>query len=610
MPRKAPKPPSKSDELTAKADARLREQGIEIEPDEYSLDWYRADWPARKRTFIEREIKIRNAFNRNKLEPFILNDAQVELLEASNEAYHDPSLQDVTLKCRRLGISTFYASDYLSDAVIESGHHVRLVAHDPDTLRSLMNVTKTMYEHLRPEIKPQSKYNSIYDLEFNDEAKGTVASRVSISAVVPGQEEKGRGETFTRLHETEIPFWKGDGARAKLALEEAARGGKISEESTPRGVGDDFHKDYQKGKRREGGFRSHFFAWWWNRNYQIAGYRFEHHSGEWYLLKQADEFGSLDDEGRDKLRVSAYTKEEREKLSLPLQSETDCAGAILAHLKIKGYVAADAEWHCDDVAAFIAWRRKEVEKKGARKFRVEYPENDVDCFAATGGSIFADCPNTTSATVRAPQPGHQYVVFLDPSEGVDGGDPYSLKVLDILPTHIEEVYYEGNIKKQDYQGQRCCDLSDQYNGAEIGIERNKGEASILEVERLGRGHRLYRQIDPDLQRRIDDGELSYQEALERAKAGLYINDRMKRLIINELEIDWRRGEYRPASQGFVDESRVFVQDGEKMGAKSGYHDDEVMCAAGGNYIAKRSRGGSPDFAATGEKLASAQMGAY
>ncbi|MDQ3804343.1 MAG: hypothetical protein M3416_10985 [Acidobacteriota bacterium] len=76
-------------------------------------------------------------------------------------------------------------------------------------------------------------------------------SRFSVSAAVPGQEEKGRGDTFTRLHLTEIPFWRGSGGpeAAAVALMDAAKGGKISTESTAKGVGDFFHRKYTRGEK-------------------------------------------------------------------------------------------------------------------------------------------------------------------------------------------------------------------------------------------------------------------------------------------------------------------------------------------------------------------------
>ena len=72
MAQRKPKPKGDEiDRLVAQADARAREAGLEIEPEECSLEWYRQDWPARKREFIENEIKIRDAFDKNKLKPLI-----------------------------------------------------------------------------------------------------------------------------------------------------------------------------------------------------------------------------------------------------------------------------------------------------------------------------------------------------------------------------------------------------------------------------------------------------------------------------------------------------------------------------------------------------------
>ncbi len=278
--------------LQARVEAQARESGVEIETEKYSLEWYREDWLNRKKIFIEREIKVRDAFQKNVLVPFILNDAQNELLEASNAASEDSSIENFTLKCRRLGISTYYCADYLADAIIENGHHVRIVAQDPATLAALFRVVKTMYANLRPEIKPDSKYNSKNSLEFNDEEKGVVESKFSVSTVSPGEEEKGRGDTITRLHLTEIPFWKGDAETAATALCDATAGGKISGESTAKGVGDWFHRKYVQGKNREGGIRNHFFEWWWNENYQINGATFFNfdYAGEIYLLLKNQEF--------------------------------------------------------------------------------------------------------------------------------------------------------------------------------------------------------------------------------------------------------------------------------------------------------------------------------
>lgn len=594
------------DALMRAADERALALGIE--PDEYTLEWYRHDWPARKRIFIEREIRIRNAFDRNRLVPFTLNDAQQELLGASIEASFDTSLEDVTLKCRRLGISTYYCADYLADALVESGHHVRIVAQDPDTVRSLMRAIKEMYEKLRPEIKPASKYNSIYDLEFNDPAKGVLASRISVSTVVPGQENKGRGDTFTRLHLTEIPFWRGDADAAATALCDAARGGKISYESTAKGVGDFFHRKYIQGKLGDGGVRAHFFPWWWNHNYRMHGARIIEEGGTFYLLMPDRRWSSMNAAEREAARISDYSLDERNRLGLNLQSERDCAIEILAYLKRHGHLEANAEWHCDEVAAALCWRRQQIARKGERVFRVEYPENDVDPFAQTGGCVFEERYLVVRAQQRDPEPGHEYVVALDPSMGIDGGDPAAITVID---RHTGEQVWEWcGYRKQDALGEMCCALSDRYNAAEIVIESNQGEAAIIEVERRGYGHRLYRHIDAQTQREISEGRIPLHEALERARPGLPMTERMKRLIIGMFERAWREGEFKASSPALIEEARTFVQNGERMEARSGYHDDRIMAAAIGWFVVVNSHVGYAGFRAAGQKLPSAVSRSY
>lgn len=594
--------------LQAKVDAKAREIGVEVSLEPYSLEWYREDWLNRKKIFIEREIKVRDAFQKNALVPFVLNDAQNELLAASNDASIDNSIENYTLKCRRLGISTYYCADYLADAIIESGHHVRIVAQDPMTLAALFRVVKTMYANLRPEIKPDSKYNSKNSLEFNDEAKGVVESKFSVSTVSPGEEEKGRGDTITRLHLTEIPFWKGDAETAATALCDATAGGKISGESTAKGVGDWFHRKYIQGKHREGGIRNHFFEWWWNENYQIDGARFEIIAGEIYLLLQNESFDELTDEERLKARLTDYDEKAQRENSLPLQSETNCATEIAAFLFEKDRIGAE-DFLDDEVAQRLAWRRQQIAKRGEKKFRVEYPENDIDPFAQTGGSIFDQSYTKVTVEPREPEAGHSYLVILDPSIGIEGsGDPAVVCVIDRMTN--EQVYSWRGFEKQDSQGRRCCEMSDKYYGADIVIESNMGEGAIIEVENLGYGHRLYKYIDVQTQRDIDSGRISMMDAMERARPGLPMTDKTKRTAIMLFEKAWREGTFKACSQNLCDEATVFVQDGNKMGAKSGYHDDEIMTCAIAQFVIETDYIGKPSFKSSGQKQGSARMGGF
>lgn len=600
---------SKLDQLLSNVNERAAELGVAAEAEPYSLEWYRADWPARKQEFIEREIKIRNAFDKNQLVPFTLNDAQKTLLAASNQASEDGT-ENYTLKCRRLGISTYYCADYLADAIIESGHHIRIVAQDPHTLAALFRVVKTMYSNLRDEIKPEKKYNSINSLEFNDPEKGVVESKFSVSTVSPGEEEKGRGDTITRLHLTEIPFWKGDAEMAATALCDATKGGKISGESTAKGVGDWFHRKYVQGRKHEGGVQSHFFEWWWNDNYQLPDFTFEIFGGDVYLIPAKDrgQLHNFSDEDLAKARVSDYTAEEQRERNLAMQSEMSCADHIATHLYNVGEISVPDTFD-DAVARRLAWRRKEIVNKKEKKFRVEYPENDVDPFAQTGGAIFEQTYTHVTVDPAEPKPGASYIVACDPSIGIEGsGDPAVITVID---RHSgDQVYSWQGFEKQDGQGKRCCDLSDRYFGADIVVESNMGEGVIIEIENRGYEHRLYKYIDVQTQRDVDSGKVSMRDAMQRARPGLPMTEKVKRTAITLFEKAWREGDFRACSQNLCDEAIVFVQDGNKMAAKSGYHDDEVMACAIGWYVIETDQIGAPGHYSAGQKLGSAKMGAF
>ncbi len=475
------------------------------------------------------------------------------------------------------------------------------------TLAALFRVVKTMYANLRPEIKPKSKYNSINSLEFNDEEKGVVESKFSVSTVAPGEEEKGRGDTITRLHLTEIPFWKGDAETAATALCDATAGGKISGESTAKGVGDWFHRKYTQGKNREGGVRNHFFEWFWNENYQTEGASFHVEASGIYLLTKNRTFDELTAEEVIDAKITDYDDKFQRENSLPMQSELSCIKQIAAFLYEKDRIESE-DFLDDEVARRLAWRRQQIAKRGEKKFRVEYPENDTDPFAQTGGTVFDQNYTKVLCEAREPEAGHSYVVALDPSMGIEGGDPAVIVVIDRLTG--EQVYSWRGYEKQDAQGKRCCVLSDKYFGAEIVIESNMGEAAIIECENLGYEHRLYKYIDVQTSRDIDAGKVSQRDAERRARPGLPMTDKLKRNAISQFEKAWREEEFKASSQNLCDEAAVFVQNGNKMEAKSGFHDDEIMATAIGWFVIETNFIGTPEFLASGRKLGSATMKSF
>jgi hypothetical protein len=547
------------------------------------LSWWRERWHDREiqRLFIENFIFIRDAFDENKLTLLKFNEIQQHLHE-------NLTGKDVVIKSRRQGLSTYFKARYFAKCVVHSGRNFREVPHDPDTEAQFRADFRVMYENLPPHLKPETKYYSEDLIEFKDTVKGTINSRVSTASVQPGHEGKGRGQTITDLHLTEPPFWRGDAKKAATSLIEAAAGGEIAVESTAFGI-DWTHSIYQQGKKHEGGWSSLFFEWWWKRSYRLEGATFaQGRKKEWVLLlpgQTLKQIWSVPGTGLSEIdRIAKRNRFDKAKVT---DDEVKICELILAHLKFKNHVNKKETWHCDAVAEFLAWRRAKIEELpgGENQFKVEYPENDVDCFEQTGRPVIqARYLKVTCQPQENAQEGHEYIIGCDTSLGHESGDPAAIEVIDI--TTGRQVHSETLKRSPDLIAYRLEELHRQYNWAIVVVERNNtGIATIRELQKLIGEEFIFRYLDRRLQRKVEDGDLTIDEAMAQAEFGLPTTDANKADFAIELERAIRTAELGLSSEEFCEEARTVVWfDNGKWGAMSGYHDDKVIALAIANYV--------------------------
>lgn len=546
------------------------------------LSWWRERWQDREiqKQFIENFIHIRDAFDENKLTLLKLNDIQEHLL-------FNLTGKDVVIKSRRQGLSTFFRALYFANAVVNSGRNVRIVPHDPDTEEQFRADCRSMYENLPPHLKPNTKYYSESLIEFKDTVKGTINSRITTASVQPGHESKGRGQTITDLHLTEPPFWRGDSKKAATSLIEAASGGRVAVESTAFGI-DWTHSVYQQGKRGEGGWTSFFFEWWWKRDYRVPGARIEKaRKGEYVMLQPHERLSdvwSVPPPGISEAeRIEKRNRFDRAKLT---DEEVQVCEMVLGFLQTKNYVPKSAAWHTDEVAEYLAWRRAKIEELpgGESQFKVEYPENDVDCFEETGRPVIR--PKYVKVTCAPSEAidGHEYLIGVDTSLGYETGDWSAIEVIDL--TTGRQAHSEKLKRSPDLLAYRVQELHEQYNFAICAVERNNtGIATIRELQKLIDEDFIFRYLDRALQRKIEDGELTVEEAYERAEFGLPTTAANKADYAIELERAVRTGEIGLSSQEWCDAAKTVVWfDNGKWGAMSGYHDDQFIALALANYV--------------------------
>lgn len=586
---RATKPKQAPDQVFAElreAGQRARERhgigraAVDVSIADRPLSWWRDRWDdEHRKLFIETHIKVRDPRSKAKVVSLKFNRMQSDLLA-------NRTGKDCCLKMRQGGMSTVWLALFFADAVVLSGQAVRIVPHTPKAEAKFFRDLKFMYRNLAAHVRPATRYFSRELIEFYDPAKGTVDSTIDTQSVQPGHEESGRAEGFTHLHLTEVPFWRGDGPTAATALLEAAEYGQVVMESTANGV-EFFHQTYQRGKKNEAGWRSHFYPWFWRADLRKTNARFEKISvGERQEVALILSGESLDRDDAGAVERSCLNKRERA-----------IAVMVFRHLRRLGETTGyGLDWQVDDaVAEALAWRRSKVAQLGERRFLIEYPENDTECFAATGRPVIGAQYWKTTCDFREAEEGHEYLVAVDCSLGLADGDPAAIQVIDLFTGR--QAYEEELWLSPDLLGDKVAEISDRYNGASIVVERNgPGIATILRLIAAGYESRLYKHLDASLRRQIEDGSLTTDEAREKAQYGFPTSAENKALMGLRFEESVRCKHFGVASAALVAQFQTVVWENDKQwGARSGYHDDLFVAAAIGNFVMRYEAEMLPQF---------------
>lgn len=554
------------------------------------LDWWRKNWADKKvqKLFIENFIRIRSKHSDNEIVPFRFNDVQ-------NDYHFRRTRRNVVLKARQFGFSTYELAFNFAKAILFSGRNIRLVPHDPSAEDEFWSRLNVMYDHLPSKLQPACKYRSKEKFEFHDLSKGVTNSIITALNPRPGQEAKLRSQTITDGHLSEIPYWAGEQEKVFVALMAAAEKGVITLESTAEGK-EKFYFYYQQGKTGKGGWTSFFYEWWWLRENCIPDFRFAKRSEDFLLLSPDESIlDFLEGENfRDLSADEKLRKHRKFKDAKVTEKEIEVCERILAHLKKLKYVARDAAWHCFEVAERLAWRRLKIEeyggadkKRGEKIFLVEHPENDTDCFDASVRTVVSPvylkvgCEPQTEGL-----PGREYLIGCDTSLGAEDGDSSAIEVVDLQTgrqAHSEELKISP-----DLLAYRLVEVSNLFNGAVIGVERNNtGIATIKKLTELVEPERIYKELTVGQKRQVEDGKKIYEEAMAEAEFGIATTTANKSLYAVFLEQAIRTGELGLSNQEWCDQAQTVIwlnSQKTQWGAMSGFHDDRFIALAIANYI--------------------------
>lgn len=494
---------------------------------------------------------------KTRLVPFRLSKIQLDLTNTA-------ALRNITLKPRQIGSTTWHILVRLFlPAITEPGSSGLLISQTKPYGAQHFRILQRALKHFGRNGQGSSKQSimtadlmQLHLLHTQYSARHEIVFDFLDSKVLVDTAENpdaGTGLTINHLVATEVAYWPRDPesllAQAKEAIPAA---GTMDEESTPNGMGGHFFEEWMRAQEKDAEFRSHFYPWWWQEEYEES----------------------------KPVKEDSLTEEE-EKL------------------------AKEFEWTMKQVA----WRR--TKQKSLRgKFPEKYPENDLTCFLVSGALFFDDeMLRWLKFETQKKKPlesfhggqlkifkrrikGRRYIIGADVAEGklisTDNPDRSAAVVLDV-DTGEQVAVYRSTLPPEDY-AQDLVDLAQMYNGAQLAIERNGPGGSVILA----------------VQKQLLYGNIYYHKEWYRDRkqvipvAGYPTNLRTRPIALNRVASAIRNSPELIHSEDFVNECLTFVwraSKNQKMGGKrvpqgaEGCHDDIVMAMAAAEYCRNVLLGG-------------------
>lgn len=452
---------------------------------------------------------------------FKLNDLQINILR---DIQGMKPVRHITLKTRQVGLSTFWEIYWLDDTWFQDGVITGIMAHKRESIEHLTSIVKIAMASF-----PGRK------VEVVEENK-TRITFPNNSSILFSLEFRS-----TPLHNLHISEWCFcDNERVWATVGATNKWTNITGESTGNGIGNDGYITWMAAKEGKNGFKYRFIPWYAHQEYRMP---------------------------------------------------TDGLPKFVPDAKEKKWALDQQQIHF----------RRQMQEKLKNAFIVEYPETEEDAFAQSGIGYFDsrkivalvreareyesthDVKRDNLWTIwEEPQPGHIYVLGGDTAEGI-GADYSTFKIL-CVTCRAHAMAYRGHVaidqfyKDVDTFGRR-------YNTALVGIERNNhGHAVLLGLRQVCKYPNLF--IDKDEDTRII---VDLSKKRPEPKYGWHTTSITKPLMCDQLKIAVEGDglqdendftpEYHIRDLVFLSECLTFRQDGTKLSAASGYHDDSIMAEA-------------------------------
>lgn len=514
--------------------------------------------------------------------PFKLNRAQRKLLSNLEEMrLAGEPIRIVLLKARQWGGSTLtqiYAGWIQNRLKRESKWNSVIVADVEGQARNVRSMYRNLAKHY-PTIAGTITFRPFEGSSKNIQIEET-ESVVSIGSMQ--KPESLRSDDIKLGHLSETGIWKATASKSPEDLAQAIKSSipklpltMIVEESTAKGVGNYFHRSFQRAEKGESGYRPVFISWFDIERYRkpIKNYtKFINRMNEYDLFlwglgatleginwyndflnselmgdhwRMKSEFPSTSEEAFQSTGRRAFSP------LYVLQSRKTCKEPLY-----KGELFADS-----------------VKGPGALK-NIRFDNYD-------GGNLWVwELPDNANVKRR-------YCAFEDIGGRNKEADWTVIKVFDrywMMDGGIPEVVavWRGHLD-QDLVAWKAAQIAKWYNNALLAVETNslkteksEGDHFLTVLDEISPHYdNLYARIDPE---KINQGI--------PVKYGFHTNQSTKPMIIDTLNAALRDTLYIERDSRACDEMDYFeIKENGTYGAVEGQHDDHVIVTAGGIWLA-------------------------
>lgn len=391
-----------------------------------------------------------------------------------------------------------------------------------------------------------------------------------------------RSFDFSMLHESEVGLWKSTATRSAEALAQSLAATVpdfpytlVVKESTAKGVGNYFHREWQAAVSGKSAYDPIFVAWWEIERYQIAVPDYKQFIStfkeyDWYLWEQGATLEGIawyrktkdDDQYDDWSMKSEYP------------SSADEAFQSTGRRAFRPYYVSQARKTCRK-PAFIGDLFAGSEKGK------EALQNITFSSMPKGSLKVWDLPDTEEMVTN------RYCVFGDIGGRTDKADYSTLTVLDRYPMiegGVSEVVasWRGHLD-QDLFAWVAARVAKWYNNALLGIEVNslnqsqdEGSHGLTVLDEIAKHYEnLFTRTDPE---KIAEGI--------PAKYGFHTNVTTKTMLIDGLNGALRDSGFVEREIEACDEYDYYeIKPNGSYGAVDGEHDDILMTRAGAYWLA-------------------------